>query len=99
MNDLPSTQEHPMDDTLIAHIADAVVERLSRSAYTPEPRRFTREQAAKLLNVSERHLAELKRKIEEHNARCEQRCSSDNDCYEPGRATICRHCPKHVCEG
>ena len=45
-----------MDDTLIAKIADAVVERLERKAYTPEPQRFTREQAAKYLNVSERYL-------------------------------------------
>jgi len=48
-----------MDDTLIAKIADAVVERLERKAYTPEPQRFTREQAAKYLNVSERYLDEL----------------------------------------
>ena len=48
-----------MDDTLIASLAKAVAAELRAMPYTPEPQRFTREQAAKYLNVSERYLDEL----------------------------------------
>ena len=46
------------------------------------------------LEAETAELAELKRKIEEHNDECDRLCSVKTDCYKAMRARRCHDCPK-----